>query len=102
MATEAQRLVHKRARLLRDLAGCRAQLMRIREGLQTHLNKPSDVSWIQSAIDLLESRDTCCRLEWGYRPIPTYAQWEAEHATKLERHRKKLAKKFPQILQEHL
>lgn len=102
MATEAQRLVQKRSALLRDLAGCRAQLMRIRKGLQTHLSKPSDVSWIQSTIDLLENRDTCCRLEWGYRPILTCEQWQAEHEAKLERQHKKLAKKFPQIPLEHL
>jgi hypothetical protein len=94
MATEAQKLVQKRSALLRDLAGCRAQLHRISGELQSHLGKPSDLSWIQSAIDLLENRDTCCRLEWGYRPIQTYEEHMAELERKSAAHERMLAKKY--------
>jgi len=93
MATEAQRLVQKRSRLLRDLAGCRAKLSRIRSELQNlGVAEYSSLAWINSAIDLLRNRDEQARKSWGYRPIQTYEQVQIEYEAKLQRRLNKLNK----------
>ena len=95
MATEAQRLVQKRSSLLRDLAGCRAQLSRIHRELQKlGVSEYSFLAWINSAIDLLHNRDKEARDIWGYRPIPTAQQWLAEQDAKHARRLARIQKKF--------
>lgn len=102
MATEAQRLVQHRSRLLRDLAGCRAQLSRIEREFHElskscEVKLPTEPTWLRHTKDLILDMDERCRKSWGYRPIQTYEHWLAEFEAKHARKMNKLAKKFPKI-----
>ena len=99
MATEAQRLVQKRSSLLRDLAGCRAQLSRISRATQelSPTVMYPDLDWIRYTVTQLVTLDQELRVEFNMRPIQTYEQWQAEFLAKHARKMNKLAKNFPKI-----
>lgn len=81
MATHAQVLVQIRSSILRDLAGARAQLSRIRRGVLTHTElSASDLAWLSNCETLLLSLDEDCRKTWGYRAIRTPEEWCAKLA----------------------
>ena len=92
MATEAQKLVQHRSRLLRDLAGCRAQLNRISRATQelSPTVMYPDLDWIRDTVTQLVTLDQELRVEFNMRPIQTYEQWQAEADIKHARKIKKL------------
>lgn len=103
MASEKQVLVQQRSSLLRDLAGCRAQLNRISAGLQKHgVESYDDLKWLRSSINLLTSVDEKARKCFKMRPIQTYDEQAAMLDKRAAAFQRKLAKKYPQMQEYNL
>lgn len=95
MASEKQVQIQQRSSLLRDLAGCRAQLQRISTGLQKHgVESYEELGYIERTVRLLTYVDEKARRLFNMRPIQTYEESMAELERKAAAFQRKLDKKF--------